>query len=567
MCLYDVAEGTWHQAYHQGLFIEDYQTVQPIGVGLAGRVFETTATVVEQDYSGWDEGVVPVRNAGLVGTVACPVWSTGELAGVLVAGRRETGVKASEVECLELLAAQAGAALVVTRRYAERQSFEQELRYQASHDPLTGLPNRTLLMDRIDRAVRASRRTKSTVAVLFVDLDGFKTINDSLGHEAGDELLRLVSDRLLRCIRPGDTLARYGGDEFAVILDDGIEASAIRVAERILSALRESFPLAGRDVVVTASIGIALSHVDDERVDPIRDADLAMYRAKESGGGRWSRFVPSMDAEALERLDQESELRRAVREREFHLVYQPVVDLDTGRMTGVETLLRWNHPTRGPVSPAEFIPVAERTGLIIALGRWVLEEACRQTRAWQDAGVDLRVAVNLSTRQFDDVELVADLAAILQRHGVERGRLMLEVTESVFIDNPGQAVATMAAIGELGVSFALDDFGQGYSSLSYLKLLPLQVIKIDRSFVVGLAASAADQAIVRAVVGLASELGMSVLAEGVETLDQLAQIRRLGCASVQGFLFSKPVSPAAIAELATRPILGVPRLAIASETA
>ena len=560
LCLYDDQAGTWEQAYHQGLVIEGYQIRQPADVGLAGRVRRTRRTAIEHDYAQWDEGVEQVRAAGLRGAVASPVWSAGELAGVLVAGRRTPGVRASEVECIDLLAAQAGAALVVARRFAERQTFETELRHQASHDPLTGLPNRTLLLDRIDQALTPGGRRSDGVAVLFLDLDGFKTINDSLGHEAGDDLLRSVGDRLLGCLRPGDTLARYGGDEFTVLLDDGDEAAAIAVADRILEALRAPFPLAGREVSVTASVGVSITPpgagaTADRRPDPIRDADLAMYRAKELGGSRWQLFVDSMDADALDRLDQETDVRRAVTAGEFHLEYQPVVDLATGWLTGVEALVRWNHPPRGPVSPAEFIPVAERTGLIVALGRWVLGEACRQARVWQDAGLDLHVAVNLSPIQFGDAGLVDDLRAAIALHGVDPGRLVLEITEGVFIDNPTQAVATMRSIGELGVALALDDFGQGYSSLSYLKMLPLQLVKIDRAFVDGLPRSPADQAIVRAVVSLASELGMDVLAEGVETLDQLAHVRRLGCGSVQGYLFSRPVAGDEIAELAAAPMI------------
>jgi diguanylate cyclase (GGDEF)-like protein len=571
LCLFDDAAGTWEQVYHQGISVDGYETRQPADVGLAGRVRRTRRTVVEHDYAAWDEGVDAVRDAGFRGTVASPVWSAGELAGVLIAGQRSAGVRPSEVECIDLLAAQAGAALVVARRFAERQTFEQELRHQATHDPLTGLPNRTLLVDRIEHALAIGGRRDVTPAVLFVDLDGFKTINDSLGHEAGDELLRAVSTRLLGCLRPGDTLARYGGDEFTVLLDEGTEEIATGVADRILETLATPFALAGREIGLTASIGIALAlaapsapdgsatatagDAPVRRPDPIRDADLAMYRAKQAGGSRWELFVPSMDAEATDRLDQETDLRRAVAAGEFHLEYQPVVDLASGTLTGVEALVRWVHPERGAVPPSEFIPVAERTGLIVALGRWVLDEACRQARAWEDEGLDLHVAVNLSPIQFGDAGLVDDLRASLARHRVDPGRLVLEITESVFIANATDAVATMRTIGDLGVALALDDFGQGYSSLSYLKRLPLQIVKIDRAFVDGLPRSPADQAIVRAVVSLSSELGMSVLAEGVETLDQLAHVRRLGCGSVQGYLFSRPVAPDVISVLARSPMI------------
>jgi diguanylate cyclase (GGDEF)-like protein len=562
LCLFDEAAGTWSQAYHEGISIDGYRTVQPLEVGLAGQVRATRATIVKDDYATWEDGVESVRAAGFGGTIASPVWSAGELAGVLIAGRRQrSGVLASEVECIDLLAAQAGAALVVARRYAERQSYETELRRQASHEPLTGLPNRTLLVDRIEHALAAASRRGDRVGLLFLDLDGFKTINDSLGHDAGDQLLQAVGGRLLLCLRPGDTLARYGGDEFTILLDVTTEADATAVADRILEALEEPFSLAERDVAVTTSIGIAVTPsagpATGRRPDPIRDADLAMYRAKDAGGRRWELYDPSMDADVRDRLDQETDVRRAVAAGEFHLEYQPVIDLRTGRMTGVEALVRWDHPERGSVSPGEFIPVAERTGLIVPLGRWVLDEACRQARLWQDAGLDLHVAVNLSTIQFAEAGLVDDLAGTIRRHGIDARRLVLEVTESVFIDNAEQAVATMTAIGDLGVALALDDFGQGYSSLSYLKKLPLQLVKIDRAFVDGLPRSAADQAIVRAVVSLASELGMAVLAEGVETLDQLDHVRRLGCGSVQGFLFSRAVVAEEIVRLAAGPLVAV----------
>jgi diguanylate cyclase (GGDEF)-like protein len=544
LCMFDEAAGTWYQAYHQGTTVDGYEKVQPAHVGLAGVVRSERRTIVVDDYSSWDPGMPAVRTAGSFrGMVASPVWSAGELAGVLIAGRAAPGILPSEVECLDLLAAQAGAALVVARRYAERRSFEQELRHQATHDPLTGLPNRTLLLDRVGHAMAASGRTHATLAVLFLDLDRFKTINDSLGHDAGDRLLQAVAERLHGCLRPGDTLARYGGDEFTILLEDTCERDAAVVAGRVLDALTRPFLLSGREVVITTSIGIALAGAGTDRLDPMRDADLAMYRAKAAGGGRWEVFAPVMDEEAKARLDAETDLRRAIAMKEFTLEYQPVVSLDTGRIASVEALVRWEHPERGRVSPAAFVPLAEETGLIVPLGRWVLEEACRQARVWQESGHDLRVAVNLSALQFGDPDLVEDLARLLRTHALEPRRLVIEVTVSVFVDNADEAVATMDAIRQLGVSLALDDFGQGYSSLSYLKRLPLQTVKIDRAFVDGLGASAADRAIVRAVVSLADELGMSVVAEGVETEAQLDHVRRLGCTSVQGYLFSPPVPP------------------------
>ncbi|MDQ1374099.1 MAG: hypothetical protein QOJ09_1437, partial [Actinomycetota bacterium] len=462
----------------------------------------------------------------------------------LIAGALEQRTILSyERECIELLAAQAGAALVNAHRYVERRAFEQELHHQAFHDSLTGLPNRALFVDRLQHALSRLGRGGRT-AVLFLDIDRFKMINDSLGHDVGDRLLVEVAGRLSSCLRPSDTLARYGGDEFTVLLEDPEEeGGAVAVADRILEMFKLPFTLAGREVMAGASIGIAISpSPSGDETDPLREADLAMYQAKDRGRGRWEIFDPAMNVYARGRLDSETELAQAVERNQFVLHYQPVVSLADGRVTGVEALVRWLHPRRGVVSPAEFIPLAEETGAIVPLGRWVLEESCRQGMAWDREGVPpLELHVNLSAVQFQRDDLLQMVAGVLASTGMPANRLTLEITESVVMHDVEAAVVTMSQLRDLGIRLSLDDFGQGYSSLGYLKQFPLDIVKIDRSFVDGLVASAEDQAIVRSVVMLAREMHMTVTAEGIETAEQLAAVRALGCDDAQGYFLSAPL--------------------------
>jgi diguanylate cyclase (GGDEF)-like protein len=542
ICMFDEGAGTWTAAFRRGRAIGP--ETQPVTNGLAGAVLRQRRTVVIDDYSSWDGGVPEVREAGFRSTVACPVWSGSELVGVLIAGALEQrSVLSYERECMELLAAQVGAALVNAHRYVERRAFEAQLHHQAFHDSLTGLPNRALFVDRLQHALSGLARRRDGLAVLFVDIDRFKMINDSLGHDIGDRLLVEVAGRISSCLRPSDTLARYGGDEFTILLEDPAEDGAARVAERILEVLRLPFTLAGRGVSAGASIGIAFAPSPfGEDGDPLREADLAMYRAKERGRGRWEVFDPEMNRYALGRLDSETELAQAIERQQFLLHYQPVVSLAHGRVTGVEALVRWQHPRRGVVSPAEFVPLAEETGAIVPLGRWVLEEACRQAVAWDAEGVPpLQLHVNLSAVQFQRDDLVETVAAVLDATGMAAERLTLEITESVVMQDVGAGIWAMTKLHQLGVRLALDDFGQGYSSLSYLKQFPLDIIKIDRSFVDGLVASNEDQAIVRSVVMLAREMHMTVTAEGVETAEQLDAVRRLGCDEAQGYFLSAPL--------------------------
>ncbi len=432
----------------------------------------------------------------------------------------------------------------ILRDIAERRALEGRLRHQATHDPLTGLPNRALLLDRLALALARARRRPGLVAVLYLDLDRFKMVNDSLGHEAGDRLLVALAGRLLALVGPTDTVARRGGDEFTLLLADlGAEAEA--VAERVLADLRVPFTLGGQEIVVGASIGIALGGVGGaDPADLLHAADLALYQAKAAGRGRYAIFSPRLRDRASARLAVEQDLRRALDRGEFTVHYQPKVELATGRLVGLEALARWRHPTRGLLPPAEFIPLAEETGLIVPLGRQVLAEACRQARAWQAASPrdpSVLVCVNLSARQFAHPGLVGDVARALEASGLAPGSLGLEITESAAMSAAEATLATLRELKALGVALELDDFGTGYSSLAYLQRFPLDRLKLDRAFVRGLERDAGSTAIVRAVLTLARALGLGVTAEGVETTAQAAALRDLGCDWGQGYLFAPPL--------------------------
>ena len=418
----------------------------------------------------------------------------------------------------------------------------QENQYKAFHDGLTGLPNRDLFLDRLQQALDRSSRDGVLRAVLFLDIDNFKVINDSLGHKAGDELLTVVAARLRACLRPGDTAARLGGDEFVVLLD-GVTGvgDANRVAERIAEVLDSPIELGERQVVVGASVGIALTaDHESEPDDVLRNADVAMYEAKKAGKGRNKVYDPDMFAQALRRLDLGNDLRRAIEQGELRLSYQPKVLLGTDTITGVEALVRWEHPERGLILPDEFIPLAEETGLIVPLGWWVLREACRRAREWGERyppTLPLGVSVNVSGKQFQEADLVRGLAGILHEVGLEPSRLQLEITESVVMEDTEYAAGLLRELKGLGVRIAVDDFGTGYSSLSLLRRFPLDELKIDKEFVDGLGGSDQDEAIVRLVIDLSHALGLEAVAEGVETAEQLARLREMGCDQAQGYYF------------------------------
>lgn len=439
----------------------------------------------------------------------------------------------------------------------DRKSLEDQLKHQALYDPLTGLANRALLEDRLRLALNRTTRRRGEVAVLFVDLDNFKVINDSLGHEAGDRLLVAVSKRLQAAVRPGDTVARLGGDEFIFLLEDiGLEETR-GTAERILATSSSPIALEGRQVYVTASIGVAVGGRGTRRTeDLLRNADLAMYRAKHSGKARYAVFEEQMNARALERLELEQDLRRALGRGEFGVYYQPKVSLNGERLVGFEALLRWHHPARGLLRPAEFVPLAEETGLIIPIGEYVLEGVCRRVSAWHKrypSDPPIIVCVNLSATQFREPDLPRVVARVLEDTGLAPSSLFLEVTESTTMEDAPATVTTFEDLRELGVRAIIDDFGTGYSSLSYLGRFPVDYVKIDGSFVGGLGEDPTATALVKGVVDLAHALELRVIAEGVETEGQLGRLREMGCDLAQGFYFSKPLPGEAVEEwLASR---------------
>ena len=409
-------------------------------------------------------------------------------------------------------------------------------------------------MNRLERSLARGRRRESRVAVLFMDLDNFKFVNDSLGHQAGDLLLVAVSKRVQPCLRSEDTIARLGGDEFAILIEDvKYTSEPAYVAERIIEELQAPFTLGGQLVVVTPSIGIAIGEAGQNPPEHLlREADLAMYRAKGDGKAGHRMFDPVMEYETTERLKLENDLRWALQRDEFRVHYQPVVHLETRRIVGMEALVRWEHPERGLILPDEFVPLAEEIGLIIPIGRWVLREACRQAHNWQKryrAEPPLSMSVNLSTRQLRDSDLVEDVEGLLLDAEIDPEDLILEITESAVVGAEEHRIGTLRRMQALGVRFALDDFGTGYSSLSYLKRLPVSLLKIDRSFVERIGQDAEDEVLVSGIVYVASALGLSVVAEGVETPQQLARVKSLGCELGQGNYFSKPLSSEAAGKL------------------
>jgi diguanylate cyclase (GGDEF)-like protein/PAS domain S-box-containing protein len=452
-----------------------------------------------------------------------------------------------EVVATNLLDVPAVGGIVATYHdITQRKGLQQELTRLAFRDSLTGLANRGLFVDRLERGLARADRLMRRLAVLFIDLDRFKIVNDSLGHHAGDALLVEIAARIRTCLREHDTAARLGGDEFTVLLEDLHDAEeAIQVAERIGTALAAPVVLNGRDLFISASIGIALSTPRrDQPNSLLRKADLALYRAKAEGRARFAMFDPSLEVAAVERLEVETDLRHALERGQLQVYYQPIVHLKTGTMTGLEALVRWQRPGQGLVLPSAFIPVAEETGLIEAIDQWVLEQACRQARIWHDtypADPPLLMSVNLSARQFQHANLVAEIQRVLDTTGLDPRGLILEITESAVMSDPETAIATLRDLKALGIEVAIDDFGTGYSSLSYLKRFPVDTLKIDRSFVDGIPDDLQDTAIVQSVVALAKTLKLNVIGEGVETAAQRLHLSRLGCERGQGHLFAEPL--------------------------
>ena len=421
--------------------------------------------------------------------------------------------------------------------------------HQSLHDSLTGLANRLLLTDRINHALGRLDRNRDLVAVLFLDLDDFKAINDGLGHAAGDELLMSVARRIRGSLRMQDTACRLGGDEFAVLLEDIASPNdAVAVAQRVFTAITQPMMIKGREVTIQASMGLAFAIDPTQTADDLlRNSDMAMYAAKHGGKGRFELFEPDMHAAVIERLELESDLRRAVSGNELVLHYQPIVALDTGNLEGVEALLRWQHPRRGLIPPLDFLAIAEETGVIIDIGYWVLEEACRQMRQWQDTTTVLgaaRCSVNLSAKQFQDESLVVRVEAALAATGVSADRLVLEITESTLMIDTEVTAQRLQALRALGVKIAIDDFGTGYSSLAYLRRFEIDILKVDRSFVDPLARSDKDSALAEAIVTMAQALQLEVVPEGIERLDQVGLLKQWGCRVGQGFFFARPMTPA-----------------------
>jgi diguanylate cyclase (GGDEF)-like protein/PAS domain S-box-containing protein len=432
------------------------------------------------------------------------------------------------------------------RDVTERKLLEQQLRHQALHDPLTRLANRTRFSDRLEHALLRNARTGHAVAVLFMDLDNFKGVNDSLGHSAGDALLTQVAERVQACIRPVDTVARLGGDEFAILLEDvrGID-DATTVTDRIFEALDAPFQLEGKELVVRASVGIAVSNGSASDAESLlRNADVAMYVAKSAGKGCYRVFEPSMQVSMMERLELLADLQRAIERDEFVLQYQPMVLLQTGELFGVEALVRWRHPRRGMMPPSEFIPLAEESGAILPLGRWVLSEACRQAREWQErfpAQATWTMSVNVSVKQLQDATFVDDVARILAETAITPQRLILEITESVMMHDVGSMMRRLHALKELGVKLAIDDFGTGYSSLSYLREFPFDMLKIDKSFIDDVGQMRHRKELTKAIIELGKTLDLELVAEGIEHSEQLTRLQSLECELGQGFLFAQPM--------------------------
>jgi diguanylate cyclase (GGDEF)-like protein/PAS domain S-box-containing protein len=434
-----------------------------------------------------------------------------------------------------------------------RQAAEDEIRHRALHDSLTGLPNRILFLDRLEQALARLRRGHSLAAVMFLDLDRFKRVNDSLGHHAGDEILTAVAPRLKQALRATDTVARFGGDEFGILLEDiASEVTATQAAERIAAVFARPFVLGSAEHFVTASVGIALARGGERADELVRDADTAMYRAKEGGRARYELFDDELRARAVSRLRMETDLRRALERRELWLEYQPVVSLRDETIVSVEALLRWKHPERGLIPPAEFIPIAEETGLIEPIGSQVLDEACRQAAQWHAARPDrapIGISVNLSAVQIANATLPDTVAMAVRAADLDPSTLRLEITESVLLGETARLSETLSRLRELGIQLVLDDFGTGYSSLGYLTRLPLDALKVDRAFVKGLGHDPQDTSLTEAIIAMSRALSLPVICEGVETEVQLAELRRMGCDQIQGYYFSRPVHPREISSM------------------
>ena len=548
---------------------------RPEGHGLSGTAFRSGQARISNDYLADQQAsafYAIIRSDGAKSGAAFPLLIHGQPVGVMLFLSAEQDTFTTEfVELLQRLADNVSFALENFDRADEKTRADARIEYLASHDSLTSLPNRETFNGLLHYAIEAARRHQRRFAVLFIDLDRFKVINDSLGHEAGDMLLVEIANRLRHTLRSSDVVARLGGDEFVVILEEAAESHDVeRITRDLLSVLSEPLQLSGHECHTTASIGIAMYPSDGADVQTLtKNADMAMYLAKEDGKNGFRFFTKEIKTQSIERLTLESALRRALDRDQFALHYQPKVDMTTGLITGVEALLRWTHPDLGVLPPAQFIPLAEETGLIVPIGRWVLREACAQNMAWQRRGLrPVSMAVNLSPRQFLDEDLLQDIDEALAASGMPPVLLQLEVTESMVMRNVSRAVKVLDAIQSRGIRLAIDDFGTGYSSMSLMKQFPIDTIKIDRSFVRDLPYDSEDKAIAQAIISMGKALGMTIVAEGVETAEQETFLRDHACDEMQGFLFSKPVPSQQLAELLrSAPLLISPPLQPAASAA
>jgi diguanylate cyclase (GGDEF)-like protein/PAS domain S-box-containing protein len=441
----------------------------------------------------------------------------------------------------------------VARDITERKIAEDTINFQAYHDLLTNLPNRALLRDRLSLAISQAKREEEMLAVMFLDLDRFKNINDSLGHVVGDELLQQVSNRLKGCVREGDTLARFGGDEFTLLLPKIARGKedAIKIAEKINEVLKDPFDIEDNELYVSASIGIAIYPRDGTNMDSlIKHADIAMYHVKDTGKNNYKFYSNDMTTPYFQNLSLETGIRRALDNDEFHLMYQPQINIKTGEIVGVEALLRWEHPEHGSITPAEFIPFAEETGMIVEIGHWVLRNACAELKRWRDAGLpEIRMSINMSARQLAEKTIVKHVSGVLRDFGIPGHCLEIEITENTIMNDMDSVVHKLKELSKKGVYIAIDDFGTGYSSLSYLHKLPIQTLKIDRAFIKEVNMKHSHNSIINTIVAMAKGLNLNVIAEGVETQQQLEYLQEIDCSEAQGFLFGKPLAADVISQL------------------
>jgi diguanylate cyclase (GGDEF)-like protein len=535
------------------------EVMRPVELDLGERLWEPVisgrqAVLLPRPLAEGPRGGY-LAERGAKDAVIAPLLGEGRVVGIMIAANRFGDVSTFDREDLKLLETLANHVSISLENgrledtLAQLTRLKEELRHQAFHDSLTGLPNRTLFTERVAFALTRQDRVGQSLAVLFLDLDDFKTINDSLGHIAGDQVLKVVAERLGRCLRPTDTVARLGGDEFGILLDDMNDPSdAFLAADRMLEILGQPAYLDGREVSIPASIGITLDAHGADADTLLRNADVAMYTAKRRGKGRYQVFESSMHTEMVERLEMTAHLTKAVERQEFSLYYQPIVSLQNGAIVGVEALVRWEHPQRGILSPADFIPLAEETGLIVPLGRLVLREACRQAKAWQgvtsQSGQPLMVGVNLSPKQLMEPNLVREVAGALEEARLNPESLVLEITEDVLMQEAEGTLERLRELKAVGVRLSIDDFGTGYSSLSYLERFPVDQLKIAKTFVDGLKNGNGQAALVEAVIRLGAALGLQTVAEGIESMEQRDRLRDLHCETGQGFYFAEPLTDA-----------------------